>query len=98
MLVEGLLVQSDVWPVPGGEDDRTVSAVAAKGAIGADAIKGSVRSAMDSGDLEVGLWIILIYCLETSKSTLYMDVIREGGDRPRNFCAHRRYKLVRSAS
>ena len=85
MLLEGLLVQSDVWPVPGGEDDRTVSAVATKGTIGADAIKGSVWSTVNTGDLEVGLGIILIYCLETSKSPLYMEVVRDRRDRERNF-------------
>ena len=85
MLREGLLVQSDVRPVPGGEDDRTVSAVTTKGTIGADAIKGSVRSTMNSGDLEVGLGIILINCLETSKSPLYVEVVRKRRDRQRNY-------------
>ena len=68
MLIEGLLVQGDVRPVPGGEDDRTVSTVATKSTIGADAIIGSVWPTMNAGDLKVGLQIILIYCLETSKS------------------------------
>jgi hypothetical protein len=82
--MEGLLVQSDVRPMPGGEDDRTVSAVATEGTIGADAIKGPVWSTMNPGDLEVGLGIILVYCLETSKSPLYMEVVREWRDRLRN--------------
>ena len=85
MLLEGLLVQSDVRPVPGGEDDRTVSAVATKGTIGADAIKGSVWSTMNTRDLEVGLWIILVYCLETSKGPLYIEVISDRRDRQRNY-------------
>ena len=68
MLMEGLLVQSDVRPVPGGENDRTVSAVATKVTFGAYTIKGSVWSAMNPGDLKVGLGILLINRLETSKS------------------------------
>ena len=85
MLMEGLLVQSDVRPVPGGEYDGAVSAVATKSTIGADTIKGSVWSTMNPGDLEVGLGIILIYCLETSKSPLYMEGVRDRRDRQRNY-------------
>lgn len=77
MLLQGLLVQSDVRPMPGGEDDRTMSAVATKGTIGADAIKGSVWSTMNTGNLKVGLGIILIYCLETSKSPLHVEFVRD---------------------
>lgn len=40
---------------------------------------------MNSGDLEVGLGIILIYCLETGKSPLYIEVVRERRDRLRNY-------------
>lgn len=45
-----------------------MSAVATKITIGADAIEGSVWPTVDTGDLKVGLWILLINCLETSKS------------------------------
>ena len=85
MLLQGLLVQSDVRPVPGGEDDRTMSAVATKGTIGADAIKGSVWSTMNTGNLKVGLGVILIYCLEASKSPLYVEFVRDRRDRQRKF-------------
>jgi hypothetical protein len=67
MLIEGLLVQSNVWPVPSREDDRAVSAVATKGTIGANAVVGPVWPPVNSRDLEVGLGIILIDGLETSK-------------------------------
>lgn len=67
MLIEGLLIESNVRPVPGGEDDGTVSTVATKGTIGADAVIGSVWPTVDSRDLKVGLGIILVNCLETSK-------------------------------
>lgn len=85
MLMEGLLVQSDVRPVPGGEDDRAVSAVATKGTIGADTVKGSVWSTMNPGDLEVRLGVTLIYCLETGKSPLYVEGVRDRRDRQRNY-------------
>lgn len=58
-----------------------MSAVATKITIGADAVEGSVRPTVDTGDLEVGLWILLINCLETSKGPQSIKPVRERRDR-----------------